>query len=279
MKTNLVINLVLAILCTFTWACQEEAVTPKIEAQEKASASEVAQVQSEFDEVAQMGIVALEESGVSNKTANNFFDPCVNIVLDTTARTLVLDFGAGCTGSGGITRAGSIEIRYIGKYREPGALFSTTFYDYSVNGNTLSGSLEVSSMERDLYGNLAFSYEVKNGSLSFADGRSINYEAERTFTWIEGENSGDPLNNVYQVRGSSSGENSEGAGYTSEITTPLELKAACTAEGIIYPTSGRININFRAIPRPMTVDFGEGNCDREVELLINNQSVSLGLGR
>ena len=72
-----------------------------------------------------------------------YLPECVTVTdsgEDVDPRTLILDFGEGCTGPGGVTRSGIIEIVLTGDMSEIGSVRTTTFDNFQVHNMTLTGT-------------------------------------------------------------------------------------------------------------------------------------------
>ena len=79
--------------------------------------------------------------------------------------------------------------------------------------------------------------------------------------WLRSMN---PLNDVFLVEGSANGENRKWVQYGMEILSPIKYKRACWVSGVFIPVEGVKKIN--AGSREVLIDFGAGDCDREITL-------------
>lgn len=262
----------LALLSISLFSCDKEEVTPPQAEPNNSSAKEISQTQNAFDDVYSVTESALDETEI-NKTSSL----CATITLDTTAKTLLVDFGAGCTGPDGRFRTGAIQINYIGKYRAPSSTFSISLIGYSVDGIQLQGTLVINSFDRNSDGNLFFNISVAKGKATFSDGSTVTYSTERTYTWTKGEGSGTLSDNVYEVTGNSLGQNSDGEGYIADITEPLVYKLECAKTKIFYPAAGKLSLQFNNAAFPLIIQFGSGTCDKDVVFMWINNSYPIVL--
>jgi hypothetical protein len=254
------------------FACNPEGVDPN-EKFDEAAVKEIVQAQESFSDVLTVGDAAMDEKGVK-KTS----DLCANINLDLPNKSLLIDFGAtGCTGIDGKTRSGSILIKLEGKFWEPGAQYIYTLTDYTVDGTEIDGTLTLTGFDRDSLGRLFYALSVADGEVNYPDGSFITYETERTYTWIAGEGSGTPDDNVFEVRGFANGQTSTGAGYDAETLAGLEYKTACAYQDIHYPVAGELKIIRNNVSAPYLIDYGSGVCDKDIVVDWNGQSYDVTL--
>lgn len=82
-------------------------------------------------------------------------------------------------------------------------------------------------------------------------------ESTKTKTLIEGGETVDRSNDVYEITGIIAGETSNGISYKKEIVEPLVLSRDCfwSTKGVIGTTIGEASIS---------IDFGDGTCDNVV---------------
>ena len=259
-----------ALASVFFLSCGPDGIGSSKEKLDEAAIVEIVQAQEAFSDVFNVGDLAMDESGVK-KTS----DLCADIFLSLSSKSLLIDFGTGCTGIDGKTRSGSILIKFVGKFWEPGAQFIYTLTDYTVDGTEVDGTITLSSFDRDSSGLLFVSFSVAGGEITYPDSSFVTYETERIYTWIEGEGSGTPDDNVYAVTGFANGQTSSGAGYDAEILTGLQYKTACAYDEIFYPVEGELKIVRNNIPSPYLINFGSGVCDKEIVVDWNGQVQSV----
>lgn len=236
-----------------------------------AAAEQAATAQVQFSSVYAVASQALTDPALRSG------ELCADISLDTLTRTLVLDFGTGCTGAWGRERAGKMTINYQGIPFTAGSAWTVGLDNYTVNGLTLNGTLQVSN-SGDGNGLFSFSYRVTDGTLTYENGETASYDADIVFRWVRGRLT--PLNlsdDEWEMEGSSSGTTTEGTTYTGNIKNTLLGKQSCLSEGNAYFSSGILEVKVPALAAPMDVDFGDGSCD--IEALISygrfTQAISL----
>jgi hypothetical protein len=190
----------------------------------------------------------------------------VTITLDSTgtAKRLVIDFGTGTLCKDGKTRTGQIIATWNGRYREKGTIITTTFKDYTVNGNKVEGTKTVTNLGENAKGNMHFSIEIKGAKITTSSG-VITWESIRDREWVAGSNTKTIFDDTYNITGSASGTNIKGVSYTINITNPLVVNLACR-----FIEAGTFTINTSKSTSTGTVDFGNGTCDDLATFTVNN---------
>lgn len=203
------------------------------------------------------------EEDISERTLR--FRNCGTITINTTAKTIVIDFGTGSTCNDGKTRRGKIIITYTGRYMVPGSVITTTTQDYYVNDIKVEGIKVVTNVTQPNQ-NPTHTVSIRNGKLTFPNGDTFTWQSDRVRTWVQGAGDLNPFNDVIQITGIASGVNRRGKNFTAEITVPLVIKTECWLQGIRKPVSGVYVVNSEGVQK--TVDFGNGVCDRTVTVTI-----------
>ncbi|MGZ5243936.1 MAG: hypothetical protein ACXWEY_09200 [Bacteroidia bacterium] len=188
---------------------------------------------------------------------------CATVTADTTVspRKLTIDFGAGCVGQDGRTRAGKIIITFTGRYRNPGTVITHTFDNYTVNGNKVEGEKTVTNMGKNAAGNLVFKIEVKGAKITTANG-IITWESKREREWMAGQNTATISDDEYAISGSAKGTNRNGKKFEVTIIDPLHIKIGCK-----WITKGSLEIKPEDKLK-RTVDYGNGTCDNTATVTI-----------
>lgn len=181
-------------------------------------------------------------------------------------KTIIIDFGTGCTGKDGHTRRGKITTVYTGKLRESGSTATVSFDGYYIDSIKVEGTLKAEN--KSTTGSYIFSITVTNGKLSLPSGDFI--EVNKTHTWTQTDGSSTPRipgDDVYNVTGSSAGTAQiQGNTYqwTTEITTPVVRKMSCR-----WRVAGQVTItrnNIKAL-----LDYGNGECDNKATVTVGQK--------
>ncbi|MEM6346385.1 MAG: hypothetical protein AAF927_21025 [Bacteroidota bacterium] len=266
MKT-IKISFFLSILAIGLFSCDPQTVNPKEEEPDMEAAKAIIAAEANFDNVIRLVDFSLATLGP--KKTSTF---CANVESDTAAKEIIIDFGSGCTNNG-ITRAGKIIINYIGRYRQPGAVFSITFDAYQENGEQLDGTLSIASFDRNAAGQLFYTVSIIDGKVTKVNGDVEGFDGSRTMTWVAGENTPlDPTDDAHEITGFAGGYNAQGQAYNLKINIPLLYKVDCLIAGKKLPSSGSIEISSTEFNGMLEVDYGTGACDNDGSILYNGNS-------
>ncbi len=200
---------------------------------------------------------------------------CATIKLDLEKQEATIDFGTGCKGNDGKTRKGKIMVRFKGKSKKDASERSISFVDYSVNGYTITGTVQQYGFKL-LNGKIQYSQAIKNGVFKFEDGKTLVISTERTVEWSEGSNTPlDLRDDVYRITGSCTGVNKAARNFTSAITEPLVFKVSCFLENNFYPVSGKAEMTVDG--KKAIIDYGTGTCDKKATMTVSGQVLQIDL--
>jgi len=199
---------------------------------------------------------------------------CIDtIIVDTTSnpRTILIDFGTNdCVGNDGRIRKGKLHVRYTGRYREPGTVITITPENYSVNGNSVQGEKRIENLGYNNNGQLHFAISANGTVTAPGNAWSISWTANRTRTWVEGQDTPAWIDDVYEITGNGTGVNRNGIPYTLTITQALRAKLSCA-----WLVSGRITLQPQDYDTRY-IDFGNGACDSGFTVTVNDETYQLG---
>lgn len=209
----------------------------------------------------------LRSTGEPSTERTNRFRNCGTVTIDTETKTAIIDFGTGTTCNDGRTRSGKIRITYTGRYIDAGSIITAVPEDYFVNNVKVEGTKIITNVTQPNQP-ITHTVVVNNGKLTFPDNATFTWQANRVRVWQQGQSDLNPFNDVFQITGTTSGVNRRGKNFTAEITTPLIVKTECWLQGIRKPVSGVYVVTGENAQK--TADFGNGTCDRNVTVTINN---------
>lgn len=182
-------------------------------------------------------------------------------------KTVTLDFGTGCTGFNDNTRAGKIVTVITGPRLTAGSKRTVTLENYSFNNIKVEGTKVFENKGLNAEGNMVVSVALTGGKVTFPDGkvieRTVNHERE----WIAGFNTRNIFDDECLITGTASGKNRKGIGYTNTIISPLHWSRACK-----FITEGVVEIRIDGQEKPMTLDYGNGDCDAKAIVTRGDQS-------
>lgn len=175
--------------------------------------------------------------------------------------TVTIDFGTSCTGANGRVRSGKIVVTMTDTIIKPGAVRTATLVDYSVDGIKVEGTKSLVNTGLDSDGNPTLSRSVTNAKITFTDGSTISWSANQTITFKAGFYTKGLADDIIQVSGSGNGINRKGNAFNYQILKPLLKNKFCKwfVEGIISLNSGS---------KTISIDYGDGTCDRLAKLTL-----------
>ena len=144
----------------------------------------------------------------------------------------------------------------------PGSTATTTFEGYFVDSFQIEGKHLVqntsSSNQRE------FTVKVEDGKITNVNsGKWVEWNKNRVHTQVEGNGTPFwPLDDVYNITGTSNGSNSNEKTWSTEITSPLVRKFIC-----YWIVQGTMNIKVN--DREGVLDFGDGECDNKATITVN----------
>lgn len=227
-------------------------------------------IESEFNDAFSIAEDAMRRNNSGMKLASD--TTCSTITINTTTKLITVDFGTDgtCEGKDGRKRKGKILISYTGKYRETGTIITTTFDNYFVNDNKIEGEKVVENM-----GDKKYKVTVRNAKIIFTDGTAITWKADRTREWIAGYDTPfDLTDDIYTINGTSEGVNRIGKSFIT-TSTNIEIKLACWFQvpRVFYPVKGVKVVKNETDNKQHSIDFGTGNCDKQVTVTLNNGTI------
>lgn len=249
--------------------------------EERLTASDTADVVSEsltdayFEDVDDMAIVAVEsEDSPSGGRVAGDDRFCAGLLIGANATTssgkITLDFGAGCTDPRGNTRMGKVILDYSGgPAGTVGFTVETSFDNYYINGVKLEGTrtIELLSVSQSA---IKHAITVENGKATWAD----NSVSTRTSSF---EREIDLSNQLVKLDGTASGTNRVGREYSMTINETLVYKRSCVLSDGIYMAVGGVK-TFNSAGRQLTINYGDGSCDRNAIISVGDYSTSINVG-
>ncbi|MEQ8303431.1 MAG: hypothetical protein RIB47_08575 [Cyclobacteriaceae bacterium] len=280
-------SLIVALMVFFS-ACNEDGGID-LTVDDSASVENEATTDSYFEETDDLALIAVA-SDDATKTGgkvgtggrkigiNDFRLACdgvevtIEVADDSTPEspkgTITIDFGDGCEDARGNVRKGIIIINYEGRRFLPGSVIVTTFEGYEINGVKIEGKRTVTNVSGSLEEFPKFNIVVENGKATWPDGTFATREANRTREWIRAVN---PLNDEWSVTGTAAGTNRNGTVYTMEVKEALVYKRECAVLNRIFMAVKGVKV-LQVGDRVITIDYGDGECDRIVKVTINGES-------
>ncbi len=178
-------------------------------------------------------------------------------------KTMVIDFGNGCTSLNGVTRKGRITIVLSDSVRKYNSTAVMTFDNYYVNGFKKEGT--ITWRNTSLPGTRSWQRKVENGKITAPNGNYWLHSGIKNITQTAGLVTPNILlDDVFSITGSHSVTNTAGRTRNSTILEALQKKTAC--ENI---DKGKVKVegpNHYAV-----IDYGDGACDRLATISIDGR--------
>ena len=283
MKTNSLLkrcSILMMVAISVVTSCNDE---ERITGEDSQDLSEEAVTDSYFQDIDDMVGVAIEtptEAQYSSGRTKATFQVsdsrfrCDGAPLTVTLNTgttstaasprgsIIVDFGTGCTDARGNVRSGSLVLLYSGKRFQPGSLIIVSARDYSINGVKLEGTRNIKNVTGSSDTSPRFNVTLADGKATFEDGTVAERKSDFTTQWVRGATPGDDKL-IIEQGSSAEGITRIGRDYTVSIDEQLEYKRFC---GIAVSGIKRYLIDNQ---KEITLDYGDGECDREVKVTVN----------
>ncbi len=201
-----------------------------------------------------------------------YLPECVTVTdsgEDVYPRTLTLDFGEGCTGPGGVTRSGIIEVVLTGDMSEIGSVRTTTFDNFQVQNMTLSGTRVITNVGPNDEENQAMFGQDHALTLT-RNNHTITRTYTGTLAWFEGFDTEDCEDDVVERNGVATHQTTSGWGSSTRTLDAVVHSRPCG-----HPISGTVTVD-----RPLhniVIDFGDGECDNLATITRNDNTYTLNL--
>ena len=201
----------------------------------------------------------------------NHIGSCAVVTNDTINHVVTIDFGTvNCECMDGRMRRGKIIINYSGHYFDVGSVKNFSFDNYFVDDNHIEGTRVVTNLGVNGAGNFHWSV-ISNLTITKPDGRTMNWSRAGDREMIAGAGTETIWDDEYAITGTASGTRGDGNSFTATITSALHRSLSCH-----FITSGTIEITPANHP-PLTIDFGNGNCDALATITCNGHSHEIQL--
>ncbi len=183
-------------------------------------------------------------------------------------RTITLDYGEGTELMNGRVIAGIIEIYQTAPRRENGVR-TVTFTGFSVDGVGIEGTsvktFDATALTISVVRDLTFTLE---------DGTTIDRDAERLMTWVEGMDTPfDHTDDVFEITGFVNCVDSDENVYRRDITVPLIKKGDCR-----WIVSGEVSLTKNGVEFA-TINYGDGECDNIAVMTTADGSEEFEIGK
>lgn len=216
------------------WSCeksQRDLDTETLSAEENAIAYHV------FDDVfREVHRFSMRDSILNDTGIIQWFDDCIKkaelsdtvpvfpIILDLK----YVDLEDTTTCQDGFKRRGKISAVFTGKYLNSGTTITFRFVNYRKDNFDIDGEMVLTNLGVNDNGRRHFLMEVSEATIA-GNGFDFSWGATNTIEWIAGSSTDGIIDDdIFEyVEGISSGTNSRGNTYYSEIDTPYRADCSC----------------------------------------------------
>jgi hypothetical protein len=256
----------LTALCFFAlYSCIKDNTVP-VDTSYAETEADVEDAYAESDGVTQSAMTFYNVGGRAESDADSLIS-CATKTIDQVNKTITIDFGTGCQGIGGRVRKGKIIITYTDRLFLPGSVVTITYDNFYINGKKVEGIRTLTNVSASLDVSPKFHITLTDGKVTWPDSTYATRVSDFTATYTRALN---PLNDETSVEGTAGGTNRKGTEYTMDIKTALVYKNICRLNRVFIPVSGIKEIQAKG--QTMTVDYGDGTCDRTVTITVNGES-------
>jgi hypothetical protein len=198
---------------------------------------------------------------------------CASITHDKVNGHIEIDFGqANCMCNDGRYRKGKIIVDYTGNYSDSGSVHTLSFENYYVDNNLIMGTNIVENLGHNDSAQTCYSSVVEGKVLKPTVNDTLYYSARHTITWTEGESTPVWGDDVYEISGTANGKNENKTYYSMAIIKPLVKEVV----GCRYFNKGYIEMQPQG-KAMRSIDFGDGHCDNDATVTINNKTFHIVL--
>jgi hypothetical protein len=253
----------LLVILAFT-SCRRESAPGPLPNRDITAVSDNSRAEWMFNDI-------LKQGDAAYKTGVGGCIQSVEIDMAAQPHTMLVDFGQeNCQGPNGVWRRGRLMVTFTGPYAEPGTIITITPQDYYVNDHLVQGVKTVTNAGQNELGQ-TYHEVVVNGTVTAPNGSwTSTHSAQRTRTWVQGEDTPSFLDDAWTITGGGNGINRNGIPYTVQITTPLRVEAGCP-----WIVSGVQQVVPQGLP-VRTIDHGNGTCDAAATVTVGNFTFVVG---
>jgi len=253
-------------------SCKKDDET--VTGQDVADASSESIVDANYDDADDMSTSYVQSSAVAGgreQTDNRLSCATLSFEGNKTSGYVTIDFKTGCTDPKGNVRKGKIHLTYSGgPAGTVGFTIIETFDGYSINSVSLTGTRTI--VREEAVGNI-----IKH-HITLTDGEATWPDNTYATRISDFHRSFNPADSTISVDGNASGSGRLGKTYTMDITKTLVYKRSCMVNNGIYMAVQGTKLFTIDGTKKITIDFGDGSCDKTVTVTINGKSKSFGIG-
>lgn len=202
-------------------------------------------------------------------------DRCVEITTEEPRgvfpNTITMTFD-NCPGRNGHERTGKIIVTISAPLYEVGAVKTTTFVDFFIDGVQVNGTKSVTTVAVDPDGNLTL-HRTSSIEFIFEGEIKASWSVDHTMVQTGGADTKFRYDDSWEITGTATGFNARNGAFEVSIVEALIKAADCP-----WIVSGVKEVKTEN--GTFMVDFGDGTCDREATVIMpDGTSKTILLGR
>lgn len=264
---------ILAVAAITITSCKKNE-DPDISDLPDSSIGEVSTTENEFNDIDNMSNEAGSTGSLSrgNASLDGLLSVCATVTKDSvsTPKKLTIDFGAAnCLCNDGKYRRGKIIITHQGQFGDSGTTHTTTFDNYFVNDNQVTGTRTMVNNGKNAAGNPNFTVTVDGSIIKANNAGTLTWKATKYREWTAGHSTPKVIgDDIYSVTGNGSGTRPDGSTFAMDIVQPLirKMELGCRKHFV----KGQIKITPSGKPERL-VDYGDGTCDDQATVTIKGK--------
>jgi hypothetical protein len=215
-KQNTTLAVVIMLAATLAISsCKKEKVITQVKAKK-----DVKWVDDTYNDMLKFALAAN-----SGSFKNNEIYGCAVVTEDTTSmpNTRTIDYGTGCVDNDGKTHKGKIvlSLNTSDFMQTPGAYVSVAFYNYFVDDNQITGSLNLNNTGTNGSGNIEFTLDADAKRIMANGGGTDSVTGHEIAEWVAGAGTPESVDDQFSFTGGAGGGMNDGTTFHLSILQPL----------------------------------------------------------
>lgn len=230
-------------------------------------------------------VMSNDDAASSNARSAKCYTVTYSPSKEVYPHTKTVDYGTGCTNAEGVTKKGKVIVKYYDPSVVSGTFSETSYDGFYINDVHVEGTVQIDkSINKS---NQTVFQHIVNKKITSSDGDVKDWNANLNFTLIEGQNTEDKLDDVYQITGSAHGKETldgvEANNWKSDVDKDnVVIKPASCKKRVKGGLIVSIHLKEKGKSDKKLdeyLDYGNGECDDIATLSIDgvSQQVTLPL--
>lgn len=148
-----------------------------------------------------------------------------------------------------------------GRMRKDTSFIKVYFENFNLEGVLPQDTVYYIYRGQNERGGKHYSMVANNARFLFPDNTALVYSTRMELNEVEGFNTLERNDNIYQLNGFMAARTRSGKAYQATVVKPIQKNASCR-----WPVAGAIQVRLEEEDIAYTIDFGNGACDAKVSL-------------